>query len=134
MKDKGQKTMKRFYEITYRYFPEPWDMGPRQELVELVESHKVQPGRAIDLGFGTGANAIYLAQHGLEVTGVGFAAAAIEKARKRADAARAKVQFLVDDLTTCAAFQANSISSWITAYWMTCACPSSNCTFTICCP
>lgn len=91
--------MKRFYEITYRYFRAPWDTGPRQELVELVERHALSPGRAIDLGCGTGANAIYLAQHGFEVTGVDFAEAAIEKARKRAAAAGVQVHFLVDDLT-----------------------------------
>src|SRR5512133_724464 len=91
--------MKRFYEITYRYFRAPWEIGPRQELVALVESHALRPGRAIDLGCGTGANAIFLAQHGFEVTGVDFASAAIEKARQRAAGAGVQVNFLVDDLT-----------------------------------
>lgn len=91
--------MKRFYEITYRYFHAPWDIGPRHELVDLVESHRIQPGRAIDLGCGAGANAIFLAQHGFEVTGVDYAQAAIEKARHRADAAGVQVNFVVDDLT-----------------------------------
>jgi methylase of polypeptide subunit release factors len=54
--------VKRFYEITYRYFRAPWDIGAREELVSLVESGRIQPGRAIDLGCGAGANAIYLAQ------------------------------------------------------------------------
>ncbi len=91
--------MKRFYEITYRYFHAPWDVGPRSELVALVENHQLQPGRAIDLGCGAGANAIFLAQHGFEVTGVDYAEAAIEKARQRAVEAGVQVNFVVDDLT-----------------------------------
>ena len=91
--------MKRFYEIIYRYFRVPWDIGPRDELVRLVESHTIQPCRAIDLGCGAGANAIFLAQHGFEVTGVDFAEAAIEKARKRAAMEGVWINFFVDDLT-----------------------------------
>ena len=87
------------YELGYRYFRLPWEMGPRQQLVGLVESGRIAPGRAIDLGCGTGANAVFLAQHGFEVTGVDFAAPAIEKARRRADAASVEVRFMVDDLT-----------------------------------
>ncbi len=90
---------KRFYEFGYRYFRMPWELGPRQELVGLVESGRIAPCRAIDLGCGTGSNAIYLAQRGFEVTGVDFAASAIEKARRRADSCGVKANFIVDDLT-----------------------------------
>ena len=91
--------MKPFYEFIYRYFRAPWDIGPRDELVKLVEGQSIQPGRAIDLGCGAGANAIFLAQHGFEVTGVDFAEAAIKKALKRAAAAGVQINFVVDDLT-----------------------------------
>ena len=91
--------MKWFYEIMYRYFRAPWDMGAREELVSLVESGRIQPGRAIDLGCGMGASAIYLAQNGFEVTGVDYAEAGIEKARARAKEAGVQVNFIVDDLT-----------------------------------
>jgi SAM-dependent methyltransferase len=91
--------MKWFYEILYRYFRAPWDVGPREELVALVESGRIKPGRAIDLGSGTASNAIFLAQHGFDVTGVDFAPTAIEKGRAMADAAGVEVNFLVDDLT-----------------------------------
>jgi ubiquinone/menaquinone biosynthesis C-methylase UbiE len=91
--------MKWFYEITYRYFHAPWDIGPRDELVALIESNRLQPGRAIDLGCGTGANAIFLAQHGFEVTAVDFAEAAITNALKRAKEADVQVNFVTDDLT-----------------------------------
>jgi len=91
--------MRLFYELGYRYFRMPWEMGPREELVGLVESGRFAPCRAIDLGCGTGSNAIFLAQQGFDVTGVDFAASAIEKARRRADAAGVRAQFVVDDLT-----------------------------------
>jgi SAM-dependent methyltransferase len=91
--------MKTFYNLIYRYARAPWEGGPREELVRLVESGAVPCGTAVDLGCGTGANAIYLAQHGFEVTGVDFSEAAVEKARKKADHARVRIQFIVDDLT-----------------------------------
>lgn len=91
--------MKLFYELGYRYFKMPWDIGPRKELVELVESGRLRPGRAIDLGSGTASNAIFLAQNGFEVTGIDFAPAAIEKGGKMAKEAGVDVEFNVDDLT-----------------------------------
>jgi SAM-dependent methyltransferase len=90
---------KLFYELGYRHFRMPWEVGPRGELVELVGNGRIAPGRAIDLGCGSGANSIFLAQHGFDVTGVDFASMAIEKARRRADEAGASVRFVVDDLT-----------------------------------
>ena len=91
--------MKLFYEIIYRYFRAPWDIGARKELVALVDSGHIEPCRTIDLGCGAGANAIYLAQQGFQVTGVDFAEAAIEKAKERAREAGVQVEFIVDDLT-----------------------------------
>ncbi len=67
--------------------------------MKLVESHTIQPGHAIDLGCGTGANAIYLAQHGFDVTGVDFSQAAVHKAHQKANAAGVQINFVVDDLT-----------------------------------
>jgi hypothetical protein len=88
-----------FYNIGYRYFRVPWDGGPRTELVQLVESGRLAPGRAIDLGSGTGWNCIFLAQHGFQVTGVDYSAAAIDLGRRRAQEAGAQVDFIQDDLT-----------------------------------
>ncbi|MDT8307818.1 MAG: class I SAM-dependent methyltransferase [Anaerolineae bacterium] len=91
--------MKWFYEILYRHFHAPYDVGPRQELVELVESGCLQPCKAIDLGSGTASNCVFLAQHGFEVTGVDFAAAAIELGRRRAAEADVTVNLVEDNLT-----------------------------------
>lgn len=91
--------MKAFYEIMYSRFHAPWDIGPRRELVELVESGRIKPCRAIDLGSGTASNCIFLAQHGFQVTGVDFASAAVDLGRKRAAEAGVVVDFIQDDLT-----------------------------------
>lgn len=91
--------MKWFYEILYSRFRAPWDIGPRAELVQLVESGRLKPCRAIDLGSGTASNAIFLAQRGFDVTGVDFAQAAIALGRKRAHDAGVNATFVVDDLT-----------------------------------
>jgi len=91
--------MRAFYEVGYRYFRMPWEGGPRAELVALVESGRIQPCRALDLGCGTGSNAIYLAQHGFDVTGMDYTSAAIAKARRHATDAGVSVSFVEDDLT-----------------------------------
>ena len=91
--------MKWFYELMYGRFRAPWDIGPRTELVELVESGRLAPGRAIDLGSGTASNCVFLAQRGFDVTGIDYAQAAIELGRKRAREAGVEVNFMVDDLT-----------------------------------
>jgi len=91
--------MKWFYELIYGRFRAPWDVGPRTELVDLVESERIQPCKVIDLGSGTASNCVFLAQHGFEVTGVDFAAAAIKLGRKRTEEAGVQVDFIQDDLT-----------------------------------
>ena len=45
----------------------------------------MQPGRALDLGCGTGTNVLWLAQHGWTAVGVDRSPIAIESARRRAD-------------------------------------------------
>ena len=91
--------MRFFYSFVYRHSKAPWDSGPREMLAHLVSSGEIKPGKAIDLGCGTGSNCIYLAINGFDVTGVDYSAAAIHKARAKADRAGAKVNLVVDDLT-----------------------------------
>jgi 2-polyprenyl-3-methyl-5-hydroxy-6-metoxy-1,4-benzoquinol methylase len=91
--------MKLFYNTWYRWGTPPWVGSARSELVELVNEGRLAPGRAIDLGCGEGDNAIFLAQHGFDVTGVDFAPAAVSKARQKALDAGVEIDFVVDDLT-----------------------------------
>jgi len=65
--------------------PLPWDTGtPDPLLVEMIESRAIAPGRALEIGCGTGTNAIFLAQHGFDVLGVDISEVAVGKARAKA--------------------------------------------------
>jgi cyclopropane fatty-acyl-phospholipid synthase-like methyltransferase len=80
------------------YFNPPWDSGVSPpELMEFLQTHK--PGRAIDLGCGTGTNVITLAQHGWQVTGVDFAPHAVKMARRKVKAVDVQADLHVGDVT-----------------------------------
>lgn len=96
--------LSRFYDWLYKIIrlfrvPIHWVFGTHPELKDLVESGRIPPGRAIDLGCGTGREAIYLATHGFDVTGVDISPTAIRMAEKAADDQGIAVRFIVDDLT-----------------------------------
>ncbi|RSK06249.1 SAM-dependent methyltransferase TehB [Streptococcus sp. A12] len=58
-----------FYCEPKDYFPKKYDSNPvHSEVLEAMES--LSPGKALDLGCGQGRNALFLAQHGFEVTAV----------------------------------------------------------------
>jgi cyclopropane fatty-acyl-phospholipid synthase-like methyltransferase len=79
----------------------PWDTNVTPpELVQTVEGpNGLAPGRALDLGCGTGTNVIYLVRHGWEVVGVDFVDKPIRKARQKADDAGVTAQFFTGDVT-----------------------------------
>ncbi|WP_203337727.1 class I SAM-dependent methyltransferase [Nocardioides limicola] len=58
------------------------------------------PGTALDAGCGTGAEAIWLAEQGWQVTGVDISPAALRQAGVRADSAAVSVRWVEADLTT----------------------------------
>jgi len=77
----------------------PWNSEtPPDQLVQLVESGRVEPCRAIDLGCGAGNYAIYLAAHGFDVTGVDSSPAAITIATENARKHNVRCRFIVADL------------------------------------
>lgn len=77
----------------------PWNVEtPPAVLVELVQSGKLKPCKAIDLGCGAGNYAIYLAGKGFDVTGVDISPVAIKHARENALKKGVKCRFLVTDL------------------------------------
>jgi SAM-dependent methyltransferase len=65
--------------------PLPWDTDtPDPQLVGMVESGAIAPGRTLEIGCGTGTHAIFLAQRGFDVLGVDISEVAISKAKARA--------------------------------------------------
>jgi len=87
-----------FYDAMYR-IGAPWEGAARSELVGLVEAGRLQPCRAIDLGCGSGANAIFLAEHGFTVVGVDFSPVAIRKAQRKVGSRSGAIRFVRADLT-----------------------------------
>jgi SAM-dependent methyltransferase len=77
----------------------PWNIEePPRALVELLESGKVKPCKAVDFGCGAGNYAIYLASKGFEVTGVDISPTAIRIARESAEKKGVKCDFVVADV------------------------------------
>jgi SAM-dependent methyltransferase len=70
------------YELLYRIGRTPWDTGVTPpEVVELVEGESaLPPGRALDLGCGTGDEVAYLARRGWTATGVELVQIAVDLA------------------------------------------------------
>jgi SAM-dependent methyltransferase len=88
------------YKFMYRLGVAPWE---RRDLDQtwsrvLEALGNPEPGRALDVGCGTGRDAVYLASRGWRVTGVDFAEGALTKARQRAAAEGADVQWVRGDV------------------------------------
>ena len=59
-----------------------YNRQPSRLLIDAIRGRR--PGTAIDLGMGQGRNAIYLAQHGWQVTGVDLSTVGVGQAKARA--------------------------------------------------
>lgn len=89
-----------------RYVDEntPWDSGmPSDHLIRILADYELSPqkvagGRVLEIGCGTGTNAIYLAEQGFQVKAVDVAPLAIDQANEKAKAAGVDVDFGVVDL------------------------------------
>ncbi len=76
----------------------PWDTQiTPPEVMEFIGQNP--PGRALDLGCGTGTNAVTLTKHGWQVTGVDFSPKAIAMARKKAGLKAPGIAFHVGDVS-----------------------------------
>jgi len=85
-----------FFSSAYLGTP-PWDIGrPQGEFVRLADSGKIR-GKVIDLGCGTGENAMMFASKGLSVLGVDSAPLAIAKAKVKANERGSTAEFMEAD-------------------------------------
>src|SRR5947207_5738682 len=83
----------------YRRGRVEWDTGaPSSELCRVLAAYSLSPCSAVDLGCGTGTNAIWLAERGFEVTAVDLSEEAVHLARQKAAARRADVRFIAANL------------------------------------
>src|SRR5690625_2504728 len=72
-----------FWEQFYGEKDRTWSGRVNPRLVE--EAGELTPGRALDLGCGEGADAVWLAERGWQVVAVDISATALQRARDLAD-------------------------------------------------
>jgi SAM-dependent methyltransferase len=76
-----------FWDARYRTADKIWSGNPNPHLVAQVAD--LSSGSALDVGCGEGADAIWLAAHGWQVTGIDVSTVALDRAAERAaDAGR----------------------------------------------
>jgi SAM-dependent methyltransferase len=84
------------FETAYAGTP-PWDIGrPQPEIVQLAEEGEFRAD-VLDVGCGTGENALFLAGRGHPVVGVDGAPTAISRAQAKATERGIRAVFLVHD-------------------------------------
>ena len=93
-----------FWEERYRSHAAVWSGRPNLQLV--AETTELTPGAALDVGSGEGADAIWLASRGWQVTAVDFSTTALQRGAAHADALGAdvagRIRWVHADLTTWA--------------------------------
>ena len=86
-----------FFELLYVFKKARWDTGiSPPELIDFLERHP--PGRALDLGCGTGTNAITMYRYGWDALGIDISSRAIRKARQKAKIINAEIDFIQGDV------------------------------------
>lgn len=86
--DQSVKAPEEFWEDFYSTDTKPWTGNPNEVLVNAVAALDLPKGSdAVDLGCGSGADAVFLAQRGFSVTAVDIAAAALNHGIEAAQAA-----------------------------------------------
>jgi 2-polyprenyl-3-methyl-5-hydroxy-6-metoxy-1,4-benzoquinol methylase len=73
------------WEERYEQKKLPWDTGrPDSQLMQLLSRWPKCGGNVLEIGCGTGTNAVWLAEQGFQVTGMDISSNAIAVARQRA--------------------------------------------------
>jgi len=93
------ETLKHFRKSYEANETPPWDIGkPDFNLIQTVTRTPIQPCKVLEVGCGTGDNAIWLSQQGFDVVAVDAAPIAIERAKAKAENANVKCTFQVLDV------------------------------------
>lgn len=81
------------WEDAYKSSP-PWDIGrPQPTFRELVSAGELNKGSVLDVGCGTGENALYVAENGFSTVGVDLSSRAIVAAKAKANERKLRVDF-----------------------------------------
>jgi SAM-dependent methyltransferase len=77
-------TARKMFQDSYLRADAPWDIGkPDFNLVRFVKEGGIEKCKTLEIGCGTGDNALWLADRGFDVVAIDFANKAIEIARKK---------------------------------------------------
>ncbi|MCX4097587.1 class I SAM-dependent methyltransferase [Nocardia sp. alder85J] len=85
------------WDDSYRDGPAPWDIGGPQPAVARTAAAGGFTGSVLDVGCGTGENALHIAATGVPVLGVDVAETALALAREKAAARGLSAEFAVAD-------------------------------------
>lgn len=85
-----------FWNDRYGAAAQLWSGNPHGQLPEIVAD--LPPGSALDVACGEGADALWLAAQGWNVTAVDFSTVAIERARQAASQCGLNIEFIVAEL------------------------------------
>ncbi|MCP3872240.1 MAG: class I SAM-dependent methyltransferase [Desulfobacteraceae bacterium] len=89
---------KEMFEERYKTGVTPWELDrPDANLIQIVQKENINYCKALDIGCGTGNNAIWLSQNGFDVTGIDFSPLAIDKAKEKSQKEKIKITFSVVD-------------------------------------
>jgi SAM-dependent methyltransferase len=83
----------------------PWDIGEAQPVVEQLVAYGALRGEVLDPGTGPGHHAIHFASKGYTTTGIDSSPAAIDRAKRNAQRAGARVDFRIADATRLDGFE-----------------------------
>ncbi len=77
----------------------PWDLGHADyNLTEMVVNWPIMPCKTLELGCGTGDNAIWMAEHKFNVTAFDLIKVAVDMAKAKALESNVKIDFYVADI------------------------------------
>lgn len=91
--------MKKRFNKRYKSGDLPWDINrPDFNMVNTLKGFNISPGKAMDIGCGTGDNVFYLAKNGFNATGIDISPKAIEIAKEKALQNKIEADFYVRDI------------------------------------
>jgi 2-polyprenyl-3-methyl-5-hydroxy-6-metoxy-1,4-benzoquinol methylase len=97
--------MSKFYEFAYAVGFTPWEQAAKvsieatQEFFQREEDERGGPGKALDVGCGSGLYTLALAERGWDVTGADLVDRALDRARRRLAEAGADAKIVKADAT-----------------------------------
>jgi methyl halide transferase len=87
------------WDTVYREGTPPWDIGiPHAELPRVLDEYRLKPQTVLEIGCGTGCDAILMARRRFEVTAIDCSPIALERARLRAERENVLLRFVLVDM------------------------------------